>query len=45
MLLGLIVALMAAVFVVGVYFGYSNRPAIDKVTGLFNKEAEKPQPD
>ncbi len=42
MLLGLIVALMAAVFVVGVYFGYSNRPAIDKVTVLLNKEAEKP---
>jgi carboxyl-terminal processing protease len=36
---GLIAALMAAVFVFGVYLGYSNRPAIQKVADLFNKEA------
>lgn len=41
--LGLMVALLAAVFVVGVYFGYSNRPPIDKITILFNKETSKPQ--
>jgi len=40
--LGLNVALLAAVFVVGVYLGYSNRPPIDKITVLFNKETTKP---
>ena len=41
--LGLNVALLAAVFVVGVYLGYSNRPPIDKITVLFNKETTKPE--
>lgn len=36
---GLVAALVAAVFVAGIYLGYSNRPAIQKVTDLFNKEA------
>ncbi len=36
--LGLTVALLAAIFIAGVYLGYTNRPAIQKVTALFNKE-------
>ncbi len=40
---GAIAAIVAAVFVIGVYFGYSHRPPVDKITGLFNKEVEKPQ--
>lgn len=41
--LGAMAAIVAAVFVIGVYFGYSNRPPADRITGLLNKEAEKPQ--
>ncbi len=44
MLAGLITALLAAVFVAGVYLGYSNRPEIGKITVLFNKETQKPYP-
>jgi carboxyl-terminal processing protease len=41
--LGGATALLVAVFVGGVYLGYSNRPAIQKITVLFNKEtAGKP---
>ncbi len=36
--LGLTVALLAAIFIAGIYLGYTNRPAIQKVTALFNKE-------
>ncbi len=39
---GLITALLAAVFVVGIYMGYTNRPAVQKITDLFNKEIAKP---
>ncbi len=39
---GLIAAIVAAVFVVGIYLGYINRPAVQKITVLFNKETEKP---
>jgi carboxyl-terminal processing protease len=43
---GLVAALLAAVFVVGIYLGYTNRPAVQKVTDLFNKEtAMSPQMD
>lgn len=44
MLAGLITALLAAVFVAGIYLGYSNRPEIEKITVLLNKEARKPYP-
>ena len=44
MLAGLITALLTAVFVAGVYLGYSNRPEIEKITALFNKETQKPYP-
>lgn len=32
-----------AVFIAGVYLGYTDRPGIEKITVLFNKEAAKPQ--
>lgn len=35
---GIAAGLMAAVFITGVYLGYSNRPAVAKITSLFNKE-------
>jgi len=38
--LGIMVALLAAIFIAGIYLGYTNRPAIQKVTALFNKESE-----
>ncbi len=38
MWLGMIAALLAAVFVIGAYFGYTNRPVVEKITSLFNKE-------
>lgn len=40
--LGIVAALMATFFLGGVYLGYSNRPAIQKITGLFNKEIGRP---
>jgi len=43
MFLGLMAALLAAVFVAGIYLGYDNRPAIQKITVLFDKETAKPQ--
>lgn len=36
------VALIAGVFAGGAFFGYSQRPAVEKITGLFNKETPKP---
>ncbi|PIQ69506.1 MAG: hypothetical protein COY22_02560 [Candidatus Tagabacteria bacterium CG_4_10_14_0_2_um_filter_40_13] len=36
---GIITALLTAIFIAGVYLGYANRPAIQKVTALFNKES------
>ncbi|MCX6713824.1 MAG: hypothetical protein NTV48_01835, partial [Candidatus Vogelbacteria bacterium] len=33
---------VVAGFFVGVYFGYENRPAVQKVTVLLNKETDKP---
>ncbi len=41
--LGFMAAIAAAIFIFGVYLGYSNRPPIDKITQLFNKEIAKPQ--
>jgi carboxyl-terminal processing protease len=35
---GIAVGLVVAIFVAGVYLGYTNRPPIQKVTDLFNKE-------
>ncbi len=37
--IAVLVALLGGVFVGGAFFGYYNRPAIEKVTGLYNKEA------
>lgn len=34
------VILLGSFFVLGVYFGYQNRPEVDKVTSLFGKESE-----
>jgi carboxyl-terminal processing protease len=39
---GLVAALLAAVFVVGIYLGYANRAAVQKITTLFDKETGKP---
>lgn len=36
---GVIAGLIAAVFMAGIYLGYTNRPAVQKITDLFNKEA------
>ncbi len=36
--LGIIVALLAGVFAAGIFVGYSNRPASQKITNLLNKE-------
>lgn len=36
---GVVAGLMAAVFMAGIYLGYTNRPAVQKITDLFNKEA------
>jgi len=36
------VLLVAGIFTGGALFGYSQRPAIEKVTSLFNKETPKP---
>lgn len=33
---------LASVFAGGVYVGYENRPEIEKVYGIFNKETQKP---
>lgn len=35
-------ALLAGIFIGGAFFGYSNRPGIEKVRILFNKESAKP---
>jgi len=32
----------SGIFVSGVFFGYSNRPAVEKVTNLYGKEERKP---
>jgi carboxyl-terminal processing protease len=39
-----VLALFLGTFIGGAFFGYFNRPAIEKVTVLFNKEASKPAP-
>ncbi len=36
------IVLVGAVFAFGAVFGYHQRPEIEKVLGVFNKEAEKP---
>ncbi|MBU3925739.1 S41 family peptidase [Patescibacteria group bacterium] len=36
------IALLAGVFSSGAFFGYYQRPAVEKVTELFNKETPKP---
>lgn len=38
-----ILAMTGAIFVSGVFLGYSNRPAIEKINALFNKETNKPE--
>lgn len=37
-----VIALLIGIFSGGAIFGYSQRPAIEKVTELFNKETQKP---
>jgi len=37
----LVLALLAGIFIGGAFFGYANRPAIEKVRILFNKESAK----
>lgn len=38
----IIIALLSGTFVGGAFFGYYNRPEIEKVTEIFNKEISKP---
>ena len=41
--LGGLTAIIAAVFVGGVYLGYNQRPEVNRITELFNKEAPSQQ--
>ncbi len=36
------VILLLIIFIGGAFWGYNNRPKIEKITGLFNKETNKP---
>jgi len=36
------VAILVGVFIGGTFFGYSNRPVVERATSLFNKETAKP---
>ncbi|MBI4692216.1 MAG: S41 family peptidase [Candidatus Terrybacteria bacterium] len=38
----LVLALLVGIFIGGAFFGYANRPEIEKVRILFNKESAKP---
>lgn len=38
----LLVAIIGGAFIGGTFFGYSQKPAIEKVTSLINKEKDKP---
>lgn len=37
-----VIALLIGIFSGGAFFGYSQRPAVEKITELFNKETPKP---
>jgi len=37
-----LVLVSSGIFISGAYFGYSQRPAVEKVKILFNKETQKP---